>query len=127
MSTKQFKDFVLDADFHIGNIVVGLEELEDVKSVMGLFVKRIEGKEFSKNLYVEEYKQFKLLCNMLQYSYTRLEDTVSELSEYTTKTAEQLLLKESFESARGRIIKISRNPKKKRRLENIPSVSYNKK
>ena len=76
-------DIVYDElDVAIGNVVVGVEELNNIKKVLFYLIERLENKEvfFSDDAW-EEYEQLKMINNMVQYTSARMHESSIELNQ----------------------------------------------
>lgn len=76
-------DIVYDElDVAIGNVVVGVEELNNIKKVLFYLIERLENKEvfFSDDAW-EEYEQLKMINNMVQYTSARMNESSIELNQ----------------------------------------------
>lgn len=71
-----------ELDVAIGNVVVGVEELNNIKKVLFYLIERLENKEvfFSDDAW-EEYEQLKMINNMVQYTSARMNESSIELNQ----------------------------------------------
>lgn len=77
-----------ELDVAIGNVVVGVEELNNIKKVLFYLIERLENKEvfFSDDAW-EEYEQLKMINNMVQYTSARMNESSIELNQAFKKLA----------------------------------------